>query len=160
MNILRLWLCLLLTTPVFADTLAGDGFRVNVPTATIPQPDHSTIGKTRCTSYVMETAAGTYMVMYNDFPEAPKDALAALRGSRNGAMRDIHGEVESEKVDPWQGFPALAFRFTGQNKKMRGRALFVMVQKRIYQIVLMGTLTNSYETPEAEDFFGSFRPLP
>ena len=137
------------------------GFKARFPGSPKEQSQPGPMG-IQMTMYMVESKNGVIGVAVADMPiperESDAEIQARLDGSRDGALQNVGGSLKSSTAITLNGkYPGR--EFTGTiTKPTTGqmRAKIFLVNKRLYQVLVMGT--DSYaNSANATEFLNSFQ---
>lgn len=103
-------------------------------------------GKVFSTRYILETASGSYIVGYTDFPAAiddPAKIKQAMDISRENLLKD-GTKLLGEKDIVLDGYPGRELLLHGEG--MVGRIRSYMVKTRHYQLMLVTPVNVAFKT--------------
>jgi len=149
-------------------TSDGGRFSVLLPgnPKTQTQQTDSPLGKLTVNSVMVEpTAKLAFLVSWNEYPatirdDDPQDVLTRVRDGNNQFLK---GELVVDRKTTFgkEKYPCreLEIRFPYMDDTMAYRATVVLVDTRLYQVVMIGT-KESIRSDEAEDYFRSLKIKP
>jgi hypothetical protein len=144
-------------------TSAEWSFKARFPGKPKEQTQSGPFGTTM-TMYGVESRDGVYAVAIAALPipagESPEMLQNRLDGSRDGAIGNVGGKLQSSKSIMLNGkYPGCEFSATiTKPKQGQIRAKIYLVEARLYQVMVMGS--DSYATSsQANDFLDSFQLL-
>ena len=142
-------------------------FTVSMPGQ--PKEDATTVktavGEIKVFNFQVEVDEGVYIVGYSDYPEKFVRASSPdkmLDGGVNGMMTSSKGTVLSLKKVTRDGFPGRELSYTMKGpagEKALGRAHLLLVNSRVYQVVVVGKESMS-KSATADSFLASFKFKP
>ncbi len=138
----------------------GGGFSVEMP----GQPQKmkkeipSEAGNITLHFFIYEEKEGGYIVTYNDYPESVVQTLdldSLYNNAARTALKSAKGTLMSKDTIRYQGFRGVELKYTVPgNVVVRSR--YFLVNNRLFQIMLLGSEENVYNS-FGEWFFNSFK---
>ena len=127
---------------------------------TVPIP--TDIGAIDMNMVLVDADDHALMAAYSDYPEElleQKDTRALLNDSRDGAVRNVNGELRKERDYEFQGYPAKEFYVKGTQggAGMYIRANIILANSRLYQVLFMAFDSTALDSKEAEEYISSFK---
>lgn len=119
-------------------------------------------GKVDITSYLTQNENGSYMIMYNDFPEAlfnEKDSKRMFDDGRDNALKTVNGTLEKEEESTFEGYPKRTIYLSAkvEDQTLYSRFDFIIVKPRLYQIAFVGYKKSDLDQESVKKFFNSFK---
>ncbi len=110
--------------------------------------------------FVVDRKDHVFLVSYNDYPESllNDDPRTVLERARLGAIANVRGSLVSKQDIEVHGHPSQDFEFqvsTTEGVTSRGRARLVLVERRLYQLILLGP-PETVSSRESDRFLQSF----
>ncbi len=104
--------------------------------------------------------SSVFMAAYIDYPESAFEAgiPAMLDGAREGALKNLHGKVLSQKSTSLLGHPGRSMKFVGKTGGMRvyGRVDYFIARPRLYQVLFLSSAKAMVEDPTVTAAFKTF----
>lgn len=125
-------------------------------------PLETAVGKLDMKVYTATKGQGSvFMAAYIDYPE---NAFAAgtekmLDGAREGALKNLNGQVDHQEEVTLDGNPGRSMTFTGKTGGMDvyGRVDYYIVKPRLYQILFLSQDKAMVEDAGITEAFGTFK---
>jgi hypothetical protein len=147
---------------------AAGGFEISLPGE--PKEEVRTTktanGEIKIFNLQLEREDGVYMVAYSNHPESQERTVGAdamLEAGVKGMLQATESTLLTKKSITQDGFPGREITYTmkgpGPNDKAHGRAKFVLVNGRMYQVVIVGSETMA-KSATADAVFASFKLKP
>lgn len=117
------------------------------------------IGVIDLNMFMYEDYNAVYMVAYSDFPLGhieSKGVQQLLDDARDGAVRDINGELINEKITEINGYPGRSLLIKAEEEELMARDNLYIVENRMYQIVIVYPLDKNVDF-EMDKFISSFK---
>lgn len=117
----------------------------------------SDFGKSTLHMNTFEVGNVFYAANFNDFPSGIKDVELnkIYDSSREGAIANLEGKLDSEKEIKIGDFPAREIRIKVSMGKFLFRARVCLVEQRLYQVVVFGPPEEAV-SKDADKFLDSF----
>jgi hypothetical protein len=138
-------------------TSAEGKFKVKMPGT--PKESSQAVAGTNLKMYSVEERNGGYMVAFSDVPMGANEPEAQIQsrldGARDGMIRNVNGKLQSESKVTLQGkYPGRDVRADIPDKKGVLRCKFYLVDRRLYQVMVVGT-PSFCDSSEANQFLDS-----
>jgi hypothetical protein len=126
------------------------------PSAQPPNPIQTAVGPVNINSVDLDLPnVGYYAATFTDYPpNAVGNPDAVLEGAKNGAVSNVHGVLGDEKKIVVQGNKGLDLRIAASGHTIFQR--LVVVQNRLYQLVVVVAGTRTVVPPEVQHFDQTF----
>ena len=95
-----------------------------------------------------------FTVVYSDYPDsyiAATDPKAILDGSRDGAVRNIQGQLLGETLIEMKGHPGRELKIEGPQKMIIKTRIY-LVKNRLYQVMAVSNPDHAYDKKITEVF--------
>lgn len=122
------------------------------------QTINTQLGPIEAYFYSAKAKHQAFTVAYSDYPDsfiAATDPKAMLDGSRDGAVRNIQGQLLSETLIDMKGNPGRELNIKGP-QKMILKCRIYLVKKRLYQIMAVSNPDHAFDKKITE-VFDSFK---
>ncbi len=152
------------------DFLSPDGqFKISLPES-FPDlkrqemPVQTAIGPINTVFFMSSNANSACGVTYNDFNQIDFNKISLSRffdGTRDGALKKVGGILERETMIQRQGYPGRSIFYQAQRngQPLFARTDFILVHKRMYQLIYITNHNELLSAPDTTRFFDSFRIL-
>ncbi|MDF2698431.1 MAG: hypothetical protein K0S65_6815 [Labilithrix sp.] len=138
-------------------------FQIRFPEGKAPEVEEKTISGGIGTVHIYKVQYGTsgYIVSYDDLARgSSRTTEQILDGARNGVLEATGGTMDSERPVMLDGYPGidLAVSATTSGIKMRQKVRVLLVDGRLYQVVVVAPVWSGATAIE-DEFFESFNLL-
>ncbi len=124
-------------------------------------PIEMTFGNIDMKAFTATKGQGSvFMTAYIDYPDSTFAAGTEkmLDGAREGALKNLHGKILSQKSTSLLGHPGRSMKFVGKTDGMRvhGRVDYFIVRPRLYQVLFLTTAKAMVEARTITSAFATF----
>jgi hypothetical protein len=121
------------------------------------QTINTPLGPIKMCMYSAKSKHQEFTVAYSDYPDSfinATDPTVLLDGSRDGAVRNIQGQLLSETLIKLQGHPGRELSIEGPQKIILKSRIY-LVKRRLFQVMAISKPGHAFDK-KIEDVFDSF----
>jgi hypothetical protein len=111
--------------------------------------------------FTLEQKSFTYMVSYNEYPDAIVQAASAdkiLDAARDGGVSNVQGKLLSELIISLDKYPGREIRIEAADGKHTVKTRIYLVKNRLYQVLVVTPKEGSFSN-DVTKFLDSFKLL-